>query len=217
MSQPIQIVCPHCNQSLKVAGATGGKQVRCPQCHGFIRVPSAMEHASSGPTRWIVRTENGKIYGPCSREELEQWVQEGRVHAQCHISAEGAQQWIWAAEMFPQIAAQAAPSPSAPSPSASSRLGAAPVAPAAPAAPVYAQPIHIGPTVSERSRLVAGLLGLLLPLFGLFGVHRLYTGHVGMGLLMLITCGGCWVWQLIDVILVFSGAVNDADGRPLRD
>ncbi len=34
---------------------------------------------------------------------------------------------------------------------------------------------------------------------------------------MLITCGGCGIWQLIDVILVFAGSVTDVDGRPLRD
>lgn len=196
MSQPIQIACPHCNQNLKVAGATSGKQVRCPQCHGFIRVPANVEDAATGPARWMVRTEDGKIYGPCSREELEQWVQEGRVHAQCHVSAEGAQQWIWAAEMFPHIA---------------------PVQTAAPTAFVYAQSIHpVGPPVSDRSRLVAGLLGLLLPILGFNGVHRLYTGHILIGVLMLITCGGCGIWQLIDVILVFAGAVTDVDGRPLR-
>ena len=33
---------------------------------------------------------------------------------------------------------------------------------------------------------------------------------------MLITCGGCGIWQLIDVILVFAGAVRDVDGLPLR-
>lgn len=64
---------------------------------------------------------------------------------------------------------------------------------------------------------MAGLLGLLLPLVGLYGVHRLYTGHIGLGILMFITCGGCGIWQLIDVILVFAGSVTDADGRPLRD
>jgi TM2 domain-containing membrane protein YozV len=159
-------------------------------------VPETAGSQTAGPKGWMVRTENGKIYGPVSREELEQWVREGRVHAQCHITAEGAEQWIWAAEMFPQLA---------------------PVQPAAPAAPAYAQPYHITRPVSEKSRLVAGLLGLLLPLAGIYGVHRLYTGHIGLGILMLITCGGCGIWQLIDVILVFAGAVTDADGLPLRD
>ncbi len=195
MSEPIQIACPHCDQNLKIAHVTAGKQVRCPQCHGFIRVPEDAGLQSDDPTLWMVRAEGGKIYGPVSRSELEQWVNEGRVHAQCHISAESAQQWIWAAEMFPHLA---------------------PVQAETPPAPSYARPYHNPGPVSDRSRLVAGLLGLLLPLAGFHGIHRLYTGHIGLGILMLITCGGCGIWQLIDVILVFAGSVTDIDGRPLQ-
>ena len=195
MSEPIQIACPHCSQNLKVADATVGKQVRCPQCHGFVRVPDMVNHPSSGTKRWSVRAEDGRIYGPATLEELEQWIAEGRVHAQCHVLAEGAQQWIWAAEIFPQLTVKQ---------------------PAMPTPPPNA-PTQYGPQVSERSRLVAGLLGLLLPLAGIYGVHRLYTGHIGLGILMLITCGGCGIWQLIDVILVFAGSVTDVDGRPLRE
>jgi TM2 domain-containing membrane protein YozV len=200
MNSTMQIICPHCHRNLKVAGATVGKQVRCPQCHGFIRVPdSATTSATAPPRGWMVRTENGKIYGPASREELEQWVQEGRVQAECQVSPEGDQQWIWAAEMFPQLAAQQDP------------VARPPYAPHHPAS------MQSPPHLSDRSRLVAGLLGLLLPVVGIFGVHRLYTGHIGLGVLMLVTCGGCGIWQLIDVILVFAGAVTDANGLPLRE
>jgi hypothetical protein len=144
----------------------------------------------------MVRTDDGKIYGPVARDELQQWVDEGRVHAHCHISAAGAQQWIWAAEMFPQLSADQL---------------------AGSSTPAAAKACHNRGPVSDKSRLVAGLLGLLLPLCGLYGIHRLYTGHIGQGILMFVTCGGCGIWQLIDVILVFAGAVTDADGRPLSD
>ncbi len=198
MSQPVHIACPHCAQNLKVAGATAGKQVRCPQCHGIVRVPDPINEQPHGPTRWMVRTDDGKLYGPVPRAELEQWVEEGRIHAQCHITPEGAQQWIWAAEMFPQL--------SVPPPPTAARATVA-----------YAHSYHTSGPVSDKSKLVAGLLGLLLPVVGLYGVHRLYTGHIALGILMLITCGGCGIWQLIDVILVFAGSVTDAEGRPLRD
>ena len=196
MSQPLDLVCPHCAQQLKVAGATTGKQVRCPKCHGFVRVPDSAEPPRRGPARWLVRTEDGRLYGPASRMELEQWVTEGRLSAQCHVAPEGTEQWVWAAELLPQLAQP-------------------PRAAAAYAQPYYTPGSH--GSVSDKSRLVAGLLGLLLPWLGLNGVHRLYTGHIGLGVLMLITCGGCGIWQLIDVILVFAGSVTDADGRPLRD
>lgn len=195
MTQPIHISCPHCHRDLKVAGATAGKQVRCPRCQRIIRVPESAEAVPSGPPRWLLRTEDGKTFGPVSRDELESWVREGRVSPQCRLSAEKAQQWIWASEMFPELA------PNQPQ----TVRGSGTLVATAP----Y--------QLSDKSRLVAGLLGLLLPLVGIHGVHRLYTGHIGLGILMLITCGGCGIWQLIDVILVFAGCVTDADGRPLRE
>jgi len=179
-----------------VAGVTAGKQVRCPLCHGIVRVPDRTDEHSEHVARWLVRTENGKIYGPVSRQELDQWVCEGRVHAHCRIAAEGEEEWIWASEMFPELA-----------PGQPTSTGAAASSP----------PPYHPESVNDKSRLVAGLLGLLLPLVGLYGVHRLYTGHIALGILMFITCGGCGIWQLIDVILVFAGSVTDADGRPLRD
>jgi TM2 domain-containing membrane protein YozV/uncharacterized protein YbaR (Trm112 family) len=190
MSPFSQLVCPACRQHLKIAGATAGKQVRCPQCHAYIRVPDASQ-AGQVPL-WQLRTETGKVYGPVAREELAQWVREGRVHAHCQVSPADAPQWMWATELFPELSATITSCGDAPPPACD-------------------RPRRL----SDRSRLVAGLLGLLLPLVGLNGVHRLYTGHIGLGILMLITCGGCGVWQLIDVILVFAGAVRDVDGLPL--
>jgi TM2 domain-containing membrane protein YozV len=142
---------------------------------------------------WRLRTETGKIYGPVPREELAQWVHEGRVHAHCQVSPTDAQHWIWAAELFPELSNEVVTYSTA-------------------RPPAFDHPQR----VSDRSRLIAGLLGLLLPLVGLNGIHRLYTGHIGLGILMLITCGGCGIWQLIDVILVFAGAVRDVEGLPLR-
>ena len=191
MSPFAQVVCPHCSQHLKIAGATAGRQVRCPQCQGYIRVP---DESPAGPAPlWQLRTETGKIYGPVPREELAQWVRDGRVHAHSQVSPADVPQWMWAAELVPELSENA-------DMYASDRP------------PMFDHPQR----VSDRSRLIAGLLGLLLPLVGLNGIHRLYTGHIGLGILMLITCGGCCIWQLIDVILVFAGAVRDVDGLPLR-
>ncbi len=38
--------------------------------------------------------------------------------------------------------------------------------------------------------------------FGSLGVDRFIMGHIGLGILKLITFGGCGVWWLIDVILI---------------
>ena len=38
--------------------------------------------------------------------------------------------------------------------------------------------------------------------FGSLGVDRFIMGHVGLGILKLITGGGFGVWWLVDVILI---------------
>lgn len=60
------------------------------------------------------------------------------------------------------------------------------------------------------------LTTLLLALFvGYFGVHRFYTGHTGIGIVQLLTLGGCGVWTLIDIIQIVTGSYKDANGNAL--
>ena len=57
---------------------------------------------------------------------------------------------------------------------------------------------------------------LLLSIFvGSLGVDRFYLGHIGLGLVKLFTLGGCGVCYIIDIILIATRQVNDAQGRPL--
>jgi TM2 domain-containing membrane protein YozV len=62
------------------------------------------------------------------------------------------------------------------------------------------------------------LVALLLSIFvGQFGVDRFYLGYIGLGVLKLVTLGGCGVWWLIDVILIATKKLEDAQGRALKD
>ncbi|MFG2720571.1 TM2 domain-containing protein [Streptomyces sp. NPDC048416] len=70
-----------------------------------------------------------------------------------------------------------------------------------------------GRPYSEKSKIVAGVLQLFL---GSFGIGRFYTGHTGMALAQLFTCGGLGVWALIDGILFLVSDKTDSDGRVLR-
>lgn len=50
---------------------------------------------------------------------------------------------------------------------------------------------------------------------GGLGIHRLMMGYSNWWL-MLITAGGCGIWQLIDFIKILTGNMTMADGRELE-
>lgn len=66
----------------------------------------------------------------------------------------------------------------------------------------------------KRNYMVALLLSIFV---GSLGVDRFYMGYVGLGILKLITLGGCGIWWLIDLILIATKNLKDADGQELQD
>lgn len=50
---------------------------------------------------------------------------------------------------------------------------------------------------------------------GCFVIDRFMRGQVGLGILKLITCGGCCVWALVDLIIcitkVYSSAMSNQE------
>jgi hypothetical protein len=60
------------------------------------------------------------------------------------------------------------------------------------------------------------LTTLLLCFFlGVFGIHRFYTGHTVIGVVQLLTLGGCGIWALVDFIIIIVGSFKDASGHLL--
>ncbi|MBJ84231.1 MAG: hypothetical protein CMB52_01765 [Euryarchaeota archaeon] len=75
----------------------------------------------------------------------------------------------------------------------------------------------------QKSKVVAGILGILL---GAFGVHNFYLGYTGKGIAqVLITVLSLGLlspisglWGLIEGILILVGNINvDGKGIPLSD
>lgn len=125
---------------------------------------------------------------------------------------------------IPAQHASPAAAPASHSPLSGSPLGAVPYtnpvggAQPAPAVPMAQQVQMPGPAnpfagqMSDKSYLTTFLLAYFL---GVFGVDRFYTGQVGLGILKLVTFGGCGIWALIDSILVLAGVRKDKFGRAL--
>ncbi len=97
-----------------------------------------------------------------------------------------------------------------------------------PSAP-YGRDPQTGEPLSDKSKLAAGLLQIFL---GQFGVGRFYLGSTSIavtqlvltlvGYVLAIVIVGVFIvlgvalWALIDGIMILTGGVRDAQGRPLR-
>ena len=56
---------------------------------------------------------------------------------------------------------------------------------------------------------------ILSILLGGLGVDRFYLGYTMLGVLKLITGGGLGIWWLIDVIMIATRKMTDAQGQAL--
>ncbi|MGW0175924.1 TM2 domain-containing protein [Rhodococcus sp. NPDC003322] len=100
------------------------------------------------------------------------------------------------------------------------------------AAPFGRDPVT-GEPLSDKSKVAAGLLQMLLPFLSICGVGRLYIGSTAIGLIQLlgmfvalfmslVLIGipfviGFWLWTFIDGIMILAGNVRDGQGRKLRN
>lgn len=91
---------------------------------------------------------------------------------------------------------------------------------------VEATKVETNTTSVQKSKIVAGILGIFL---GYLGIHNFYLGYKEKAIAQLlltlvgwIACGigpvAASIWGLIEGILILTGSMDkDADGNPLKD
>jgi TM2 domain-containing membrane protein YozV len=186
--------------------------------------------------QYLVVGIDAQRYGPANVDILVQWAREGRINEATTLIETGTEREL-RADALPAIAAVLRPSAHArpastpgvfvaraDEPPTMTRPGSVQYPPPPPI-PVVHQ-VRAYP-VGAKSRVVAGLLGILL---GSFGAHRFYLGYTGVGLLMLflsiggfflffcvpgVSCGVVHLWGIIEGVICLLGGMRDAEGREL--
>ena len=72
------------------------------------------------------------------------------------------------------------------------------------------------PNEGDKTKTLSIILSIVPTLFtsGLVhGIHRLYLGYTLIGIIQLLTLGGCGIWTLIDIILLATDKLKPADGK----
>jgi TM2 domain-containing membrane protein YozV len=105
---------------------------------------------------------------------------------------------------------------------AAAPMSAPAMPPAAPYAPQPMAPVPMA-GADQKSKVVAGILAILI---GTLGIHNFYLGYTGKAvaqlLITLLTCGYgsviTFVWGVIEGIMILTGSIaTDARGVPLKD
>lgn len=188
---------------------------------------------------WYYIGHYGQL-GPLKFEDMQELVRDGVIERSTYVWHAGMSDWIPAmqvptlSKVFAQYGLLSPPPtpapPSSPTIPSSPRSGY-PTAPPIPKGSPYPggmsspygsqapSPYHTGSLnlpVSDKSRIAAGVLQLIIP-----GVGRMYLGYLAQGVIQLLTtplCGAGALWSYIDGIAILCGSTKlDGYGRVMKD
>lgn len=172
---------------------------------------------------WYYIGHYGQL-GPLTLDQIQELVQGGVVVRETYVWRTGMSNWVPAGTVselgtaFRLAEPFAAPPPppmtatATPPPTFGAGFGTSSAMPS----PFYSAQPAFQTVPSDRSRIAAGVLQILLP----FGVGRFYLGYFAIGVMQLVLsmCGIGMLWSVIDGIAILCGATKfDGYGRSLRD
>jgi len=126
----IETKCPGCQRLLRVPDEHAGKQARCPACNTIYVVPggetaSLETAASDADDSWYMKTPEGQVYGPVAKTELDCWLAEGRISAECTLRTGADGDWRPADDYYGALS----PRPQVPTPTSTAAPSPTRVAP----------------------------------------------------------------------------------------
>lgn len=186
-----------------------------------------MSSPESPSAEWYYVGYYGQL-GPLTTAQMEELVRDGVIDRETYVWKSGMAQWDVAETVPPFMHSFRVTQPQGPPPVPIGRIGqSAPSEPTLPHLPLTSNsPAQAIPGYSrlandsllprsDKNRVVAGILQILLP-----GVGRMYLGYAAIGVLqfLLWPCFAGWLWSLIDGIMILSGNMNlDGYGRRLPE
>jgi DNA-directed RNA polymerase subunit RPC12/RpoP len=84
--------CPHCGQTLDIAGMVIGMSLRCPVCgHTFVlgeqktTPPEPANPPAPSNMKWYVTTPDGRRFGPTAEDVIIKSIQQGRLSPDARV------------------------------------------------------------------------------------------------------------------------------------